>query len=293
MTTSDPSAASDSPAPYFGVFDLFKIGIGPSSSHSVGPMCAAHLFLVELLAGGLVEKINRIRVDLYGSLALTGLGHGTDTAVLMGLSGEQPETIDPDSVADKVAAIRESGAVVLPSGQAVAFHENRDLVFNRRITLDAHPNGIRFQAFASADAETPLLEATYFSVGGGFVVREGERPGAAPQAAVPFPFSSAKELLALAAQHGLCISGLMRENERALRSDAEVSDGLQRIWDVMQECVARGCRTRGTLPGGLGIARRAPGLLDSLAGRDAHEADPMAALDWVNLFALAVSEENA
>ncbi len=285
--------SDDQALPYFGVFDLFKIGIGPSSSHSVGPMLAANRFLSELSERGELSSVGRVRVDLYGSLALTGLGHGTDTAVLMGLSGENPETIEPDSVTAKLATIRDSGELKLGGDHSIPFEEDSDLVFNRRITLKIHPNGIRFQAFAQRTDETPCHEVTYYSVGGGFVVREGESQGGREIVDVPFPFSSAAELLRYAAERDCGISELMWQNEKAIRSEAAIREGLRKIWETMQECVRRGCRTRGVLPGGLGVERRAPGMLDVLTNRPDQPADPMSILDWVDMYALAVNEENA
>jgi len=289
------SEERQTPRPYFGVFDLFKIGIGPSSSHSVGPMKAAAAFVAELSENGQLDSTDRVRVDLYGSLALTGIGHGTDSAVLLGLLGEEPDRVDPDSMAEKVAQIREAGGVRLAGSRRVAFHQERDLVFNRHEFLKDHPNGMRFQAFGPEDDEL-LHEATYFSVGGGFVVRQGATAPArqTPPTAVPHPFASARELLDLAEQHACPISQIARENERAFRSDEEISQGLQRLWTTMQQCVERGCRQEGILPGGLNIRRRAPDLFRSLMERaESEHSDPMQVLDWVDVYALAVSEENA
>ncbi len=281
---------------YFGVFDLFKIGIGPSSSHSVGPMRAAEAFLLELQRRGLFDSVQRIRVDLYGSLALTGLGHGTDTAVLMGLLGEKPDQIDPESIPKKLDEIRKSGSVILGGKRLISFQEDTDLIFNRRKCLDAHPNGIRFEAFDQSDHDVPIHSTTYFSVGGGFIVREDEF-GIEPVeegVSVPFPFTSCRELLEIADRHGLSMSHISRENERAFRTDEQISDGLQLIWKTMQDCVERGIRNEGILPGGLGIERRAPGMFRVLQSRAEEElSDPMPVLDWVDLYALAVNEENA
>ena len=295
---SHPSANQktdkDTP-PYVGVFDLFKIGIGPSSSHSVGPLRAAGIFLAELQREKIVNEVRRVRIDLYGSLALTGRGHRTDVAVLLGLLGERPDEIDPETIADKVSKIRERGEINLGGGPTIPFDEDKDLIFNRTVALDAHPNGIRFQAFAEHSL-TPLHEATYFSIGGGFVIRQGqtvEANGEAPPP-VPFPFTSAKQLLELTTVHQCSISHIALENERTFRTPAEISAGLQRIWRTMQECVERGCRTEGILPGGLNIPRRAPGLFKALTARDeSWQRDPLDILDWVDLYALAVNEENA
>ncbi len=288
--------------PYYSIFDLFKIGIGPSSSHSVGPMRAAAMFLGELSERDLTTKVQRVRVDLYGSLALTGLGHATDVAVLMGLQGETPDQIDPALTAEKLEQIRSRSEIQLGGDHWIAFDEKADLVFNRRITLDAHPNGIRFQAFTDLQSEDACFEATYFSIGGGFVVREPPtnleeadvQSQSPPTVTVPYPFSSAREVLELTQRHGLAISDLARHNERALRPDEEISDGLDRIWRAMQHCVERGCHTEGILPGGLNIRRRAPALYRKLSEvNEEMNRDPMAILDWVDLYALAVNEENA
>ncbi|TWU15428.1 L-serine ammonia-lyase [Allorhodopirellula heiligendammensis] len=288
--------------PYYSVFDLFKIGIGPSSSHSVGPMRAAEMFLHELSERHLIASVQRVRVDLYGSLALTGLGHATDIAVLMGLQGEVPDQIDPELTAEKIQSIRQDKKLQLAGNQQIVFDENTDLVFNRRTTLDTHSNGMRFQAFETCDAVSPVYEATYFSIGGGFVIpaqitddeTTGIRSPASPEVPVPYPFSSARELLELTQQHGISISDLALANERALRSDEEIREGLDRIWKTMRDCVERGCRVEGILPGGLKIRRRAPGLFRKLSEQsDSEMRDPMTVLDWVDLYALAVNEENA
>lgn len=291
MATETPTTAS----PYFGVFDLFKIGIGPSSSHSVGPMRAAEAFLSELTDKRKFDQVHRVQVDLYGSLALTGLGHATDVAVLMGLTGETPDEINPDSVAGKLERIRESRQLVLGGRCKISFRESTDLIFNRRKTLDAHPNAMRLQAFANANANEPIHESTYFSTGGGFIVREGAQPACASDVPeVPYPFASGRELLELTEQHQCSFSDLARSNERVFRSDSEISDGLQRIWTVMRHCVERGCRTGGILPGGLNVERRAAALFQTLSGQDdSARSDPMHVLDWVDLYALAVNEENA
>ncbi|MCA9052392.1 MAG: L-serine ammonia-lyase [Planctomycetaceae bacterium] len=282
--------------PYFGVFDLFKIGIGPSSSHSVGPMRAAGLFLVELQEEGHLADVRRVQVDLYGSLALTGKGHQTDVAVLMGLQGERPDEIDPDTVPAKLTAIRDRCTLRLAGQHDIHFEEEADLIFNRSVFLDAHPNGIRFRAWNESPSGPPLLDTTYFSIGGGFVVREGQ-PAAAESPAqddVPFPFSSARRLLEWTSEQSCSISDLMLANELTFRTRSEIADGLDSIWRVMQECVERGCRTRGVLPGGLEVRRRAPHLHETLSRRsDETVRDPMSILDWVDLYALAVNEENA
>ncbi|HEY1064868.1 MAG TPA: L-serine ammonia-lyase [Pirellulales bacterium] len=295
---SPPAAtvADSANVPYYGVFDLFKIGIGPSSSHSVGPMRAAETFLRELHAAGSFERVGRVQVDLYGSLALTGRGHGTDVAVLMGLEGETPDQVETEAIPSRLAAIRESNMLALAGRKPIEFVEKRDLLFHDDVFLDAHPNALRFQAFDSEASAEPLLAATYYSIGGGFVVREGAATEAtSPNAPrVPFPFTSARELLQHAEGRGVSFSRIARENERAFRSDAELSAGLQKIWSVMAACIERGCRSEGVLPGGLHVERRAPAFLQALTERAASGTkDPLLVLDWVDLFAMAVNEENA
>jgi L-serine dehydratase len=281
------------------VFDLFKIGIGPSSSHTVGPMRAARMFALRLAADGVLARTARVQARLYGSLGATGKGHGSDKAVLLGLAGHEPDTVDVDAIPALLDAVRAQRRIMLPGGAAVAFDEKADLVFHRRESLPFHANGMRFLAFDAAGAE--LCQRTYYSVGGGFVVSDevaadGSRQKAiAPDTTVlRHPFHSGEELLQATARAGLTIAGLMRANERHWRTDAEIDAGLMRIWDVMQACVARGCRTDGVLPGGFKVKRRAPDLLRSLtANPEAALRDPLQVLDWVNLYALAVNEENA
>ena len=281
------------------VFDLFKIGIGPSSSHTVGPMRAAHLFVQRLQQAGQLAQTARLTCDLYGSLGATGKGHGSDTAVLLGLLGHAPDTVDVASVPGLLAAVRNSGQLVLPGGQHIAFAEATDLRFHRRESLPFHANGMRFTAFGADGA--PLDTRCYYSVGGGFVVSEqmaadGSRHQAiAPDTTVlPLPFHSADALMALCKQHGLSIAGLMRRNEQHWRDDAQINTDLLHIWQVMQDCVARGCATDGVLPGGFKVRRRAKALHLALTSSPANpQDDPLLVLDWVNLYALAVNEENA
>ena len=277
------------------VFDLFTIGIGPSSSHTVGPMRAARRFAERLEHEGLLDRAARVRVELFGSLALTGKGHGTDRAVLMGLEGETPEEVDPDSVAPRLAAIRGQERLALLGRRAVPFHEKEDLIFNRRELLPLHSNGMRFTAFGAAGEA--LDRRIYYSVGGGFVVNEGatgEGRLVEDTTELPFSFASAAELLRLSEEHGLAIWELMLANEKVWRGEAEIRAGLLRIWEAMQRCVERGCRQTGVLPGSLKVPRRAPALHQELTSRPEEALkDPLTVLDWVNLFALAVNEENA
>jgi L-serine dehydratase len=281
------------------VFDLFKIGIGPSSSHTVGPMRAARLFVLRLQHEGQLDATARIVTRLYGSLGATGKGHGSDKAVLLGLMGHEPDAVEVDTIPALLLAARSGGALSLLGTHTIAFAEKTDLVFHRRETLPFHANGMRFEAFDAAG--TTLAERAYYSVGGGFVVSDevaadgSKQKLIAPDATVlPFPFRSGAELLELAGRERCSIAELMRRNERHWRTDAEIDAGLLRIWAVMQACVKRGCETGGTLPGGFQVRRRAQDLHRQLcANPEAALRDPLQVLDWVNLYALAVNEENA
>jgi L-serine dehydratase len=274
------------------VFDLFSIGIGPSSSHTVGPMRAARRFVVGLDDDGLLAEVARVRVELFGSLGATGRGHGSDRAVILGLLGEEPETVETGGLPQRAAAILASGRIDL-LGKHPAGLAGQDLVLHRRQSLPLHPNGMRFAAFTAADE--PLRERTYYSVGGGFVVDEqavGPARIAADETEQRYPFGSAAELLDRCRTAGLPVSGVMLANEAAWRSAAEVRTGLLGIWGVMQACVRSGCTGEGTLPGGLRVPRRAPDLYRGLL-QEEPSADPLHVMDWVNLFAFAVNEENA
>ncbi|HEX8683510.1 MAG TPA: L-serine ammonia-lyase [Ardenticatenaceae bacterium] len=276
------------------VFDLFKIGIGPSSSHTVGPMRAARQFALLLEQHGLLDRTTRVSIELYGSLGATGKGHGTDTAVLLGLEGEQPDQIDPAIVEERLTRIRAGKSIRLLGTREIPFDEKPDLLFRRR-SLAYHPNGMTFTAYDHEGQES--LQKTYYSVGGGFVVEEGEASNGHQQpdeARLPYPFESGEELLALCRTHRLSISQLMLENEKAWRTEAEIRAGLLNIWRVMQECVRRGIETEGVLPGILNVRRRAPALFRQLtSGPGDPFQDPLTIMDWVNLFAMAVNEENA
>jgi L-serine dehydratase len=273
------------------VFDIFKVGIGPSSSHTMGPMRAACQFMHELERGGLIEATATLTVRLYDSLALTGIGHGTDRAILLGLGGALPESVDPNVIAPTVQRIRASGRIVLPGGREIAFDERTQLLMLSGERLPQHPNGMRFTALA-ADG-TPLLEQEYYSIGGGFIVRAGQDPAPSAEAGatVPYPFASARELLALCRDNGLEIFELMLANECALATEASVRNRLMHLWAVMQACVARGFAQNGVLPGPLKVRRRAPKLYRQLT--ESSNARPLEALDWVDAYALAVNEENA
>ena len=278
------------------VFDIFKIGVGPSSSHTVGPMRAAARFASHWLEEhGRIEQVTRVGCELYGSLALTGRGHGTDKAVLLGFEGNWPDEVDPDSIPATLDRIRGTGRLNLLGKREIDFNEKRDLVFNKRQKLPFHVNGMRFSAWNAAGEL--IATRDYYSVGGGFVVNPDEAAEdriVADTTAQPYPFTTGDELLAHCERHGLDIAQLMLENEKVWRSEADVRAGLLRIWQAMQGCVARGLRSPGTLPGGLHVKRRAPALLAELRDRpEASLRDPLTTLDWVNLYALAVNEENA
>ncbi|MEB3211031.1 MAG: L-serine ammonia-lyase, partial [Leptolyngbyaceae bacterium] len=275
------------------VFDIFKIGIGPSSSHTVGPMKAALQFITGL-ASDTLGQIQRIQVDLYGSLGATGRGHGTDTAVLLGLEGDAPDRIDPDTIEAKLSRIRTQQSIRLLGLYPIPFDEKADLTFHWK-SLPYHPNGLCFTAFGQD--EQVLSCKTYYSVGGGFVVDETAIATDGIQlhtTAVPYPFKTAAQLLDLCLTHDLSICQVMLENEKVRRSDAEIHAGLLHIWNVMQDCVKRGCHTEGILPGGLKVKRRAAQLYERLNSHpEASLADPLTVMDWVNLYAMAVNEENA
>ncbi len=276
------------------VFDLFKIGIGPSSSHTVGPMRAARMFAQALAQEGLLEATAHVKCELYGSLGATGKGHGSDVAVILGLMGHSPDTVEVDAVPILVQSVRASKTLALLGTRPIAFKEKEHLLMYRREVLAEHPNGMRFSAFNAAGE--PIKESKYLSVGGGFVVTAG-----APNEAVlteyqkvAYPFTSGDELLAICKQEGLRIGEVMWANERTWRSDEEIRAGLLHIWQVMRECVQRGLRIEGTLPGPYRVQRRAPLLAARLRERAERTlADPLSVLDWVNVYAFAVNEENA
>ncbi|HEU5026553.1 MAG TPA: L-serine ammonia-lyase [Spirillospora sp.] len=275
------------------VFDLFKIGIGPSSSHTGGPMAAAHRFARGLHRDGLLERTASVQAVLYGSLGLTGKGHGSDKAVILGLEGDKPETVDVDGVDDRLAVVRERKALRLFGSHDVPFVVGEHLVFERKESLPGHPNGMRFTAFDASGDE--LRSKVYYSVGGGFIVDEnatGADRIKPDDTVLPHRFDTAAELLDRCRETGLSISALMLENEKAFgRTEQEIRDGLLTLWHVMRACVTRGCTREGLLPGGLKVRRRAPQLHRQLSAEKA--SDPLHAMDWVTLFALAVNEENA
>jgi L-serine dehydratase len=293
------------------LFDLYKIGVGPSSSHTMGPMRAACRFARELEQGGKLENVERLRVDLYGSLALTGLGHGTDRAVLLGLAGNEPASIDPAAIESTVAEIRATRKIKLGSKREIAFDEVRDLLFRREMMFPPeaktkHPNGLRLTAFDQG--EKAIEERTFFSIGGGFIVEDGAYAAnaAGGEAPIPYPFKSAAELLESARAHGLKIHEVMMANECARlllenqgASDAELQERVRAridtIWQTMKGCIEHGVATEGILPGGLNVRRRAHRLAERLRQKEMEgkASDPLAPLDWVTVYAMAVNEENA
>ena len=277
------------------VFDMFKIGIGPSSSHTVGPMRAALIFVTRLQDEGVLSSVRRVRAELYGSLGATGKGHASDKAVILGLEGEAPDLVDPDTIDERLARIRASGKLLLLGMHEIDFAEKTDLIFLRRQSLPFHPNGMRLTAYGEDDVE--LASRVYYSVGGGFVVNE-DAAGAdrivLDDTQLPYHFLTGDQLLVQCAESNLSISSLMMENEKHWRSEAETRNGLLHIWKVMQACVRRGCENEGVLPGGMKVRRRAAELYRKLSSApEASLRDPLTTLDWVNLYALAVNEENA
>jgi len=273
------------------VFDLFKIGIGPSSSHTVGPMRAAQVFANGLKESGLLARVESVKAELFGSLGATGKGHGSDKAVLLGLEGEAPDLVDTEQVDGKLARIRAEQRLLLAGEHPIPFVEREHLVMHRRQSLPYHPNGMRIAAFDAAGEM--LTSKVYYSVGGGFVVDEsaaGADRIVADTTPLAHPFHSGDELLAQCREKRLSISQLMLENERAWRTDADTRAGLLRIWDVMQMCVRRGCEKEGIMPGGLKVRRRAAEMYRMLSGTpEASLRDPLTTMDWVNLYALAVN----
>jgi len=277
------------------VFEIFKIGIGPSSSHTVGPMRAALEFANKLAQSDLISKAQRITIELYGSLGATGKGHGTDKAILLGLEGEAPDLVDTTIIPDRLANIRASGQINLLKQFPLPFNEKTDLQFYRKV-LPYHSNGMRFKVFDANGTE--LLQADYYSVGGGFVVTgntASEDRLTDDDTCLPYPFKSGEALLKLCAAHRKPISEIMLQNEKAWHSEHEIRQKLLHIWQVMQECVEHGFHSEGILPGGMKVKRRAANLYGQLTGTIPPQTPgvPVGTLDWVNLFALAVSEENA
>ncbi len=292
------------------IFDLLKVGVGPSSSHTVGPMLATLQFVQELASAVEPARVHRLQVELFGSLALTGIGHRTDRAVIAGLSGHHPRTVEPQAI-DPLFAEVDAGQMLRWLGQhAIGFELHRDLLWHREQFLPQHPNGIR--CTASDQLSDVLLSQEFFSVGGGFVVtaaeltQQADRPSDHQverpfgQGGIPFPFRSAEELLSMCDASQLTIAQIVHANEAVVRTTMEIDGGIDEIWSVMQACIEAGCHHAGVLPGGLGIRRRAPRIFEKLTEAQRQydlegtvSADPLQRMDWVNLFALAVNEENA
>lgn len=275
------------------VLDLFSVGIGPSSSHTVGPMRAAKQFADGLKGGGLLSSTTRVQAELFGSLGATGRGHGSDKAVVLGLQGLDPETVDTFTADDQVAAAALNAELLVGGDHRVDFNWDEDVVLHRRKSLPAHPNGMTFRALDHTGAV--LNERSFYSIGGGFVVdgdADADARVVADDTVLPYPFTSADELLAICKREGMSISDVMLANELTWRSEAELREKLLALWAVMRECVDNGCAAEGILPGGLNVKRRAPSLFQTLTA-DTGVTDPLRAMEWVNLFALAVNEENA
>ena len=273
--------------------DLFSVGIGPSSSHTVGPMRAAKLFADGLKGSGLLSSTTRVQAELFGSLGATGRGHGSDKAVVLGLQGLDPETVDTSTADDQVAAAALDAELRISGDHRVDFNWDEDVVLHRRKSLPAHPNGMTFRALDHSGAV--LSERSFYSIGGGFVVDGDAGPDAqvvADETPLPYPFTTADELLEICRREGMSISDVMLANELVWRSEAELREELLKLWAVMRECVDNGCAAEGILPGGLKVRRRAPSLFRTLTA-DTGVTDPLRAMEWVNLFALAVNEENA
>ncbi|WEK04746.1 MAG: L-serine ammonia-lyase [Candidatus Devosia phytovorans] len=285
---------------FLSVFDVFKIGIGPSSSHTMGPMTAAKRFLDELRLGDWPRAKNArpaaLTASLHGSLAFTGIGHGSGRAVILGLCGEDPRHVDPDTMDDIIAAVEETGNVHPPLHPAYRFRPAVDLIFDKRNALPGHPNGLQFCAY-DTDGQL-LLRRAYYSIGGGFVVSAEElealKHASPAQADVPYPFANAKDMLAMAAGSGLSIAGMKRANEEASRSRLSLDRGVDEVWSAMDACITRGINQDGIMPGGLNVKRRARGIFSQLDAQwQRNELTPLMANDWLSLYAMAVNEENA
>ncbi|NKF52440.1 L-serine ammonia-lyase [Shewanella sp. WXL01] len=276
------------------VFDMFKIGIGPSSSHTVGPMKAGKIFMQNVADQGLLDKVDELQAELFGSLGQTGKGHGTGKAVILGLMGEDPETVDTDKVDDILAQVSNDQQLTLASGDKVKFTKENGITYHRRKSLPAHANAMTLYAFNQGEC---IYQRTYYSVGGGFILDEDEitAQDASPATPinVPYDFETATALLQICCDNGLSISSLMMANELSIASESEVKQGLWHIWQTMKQCVERGYQKEGMLPGGLKLRRRAPALYRRLKAEGRNSVDPLTAMDWVDLFALSVNEQNA
>lgn len=276
---------------YTSVFDLFKIGIGPSSSHTVGPMKAAGLFLSKLIDNQQFDKTIKIQIEFFGSLAFTGKGHHTDRAVLLGLSGFVPETVNPEKIENTIRTIKNSNVMFLNQEKEIPFDPEMDIRYNFTDTKPAHPNALEFTALSKN--EEIITQQLYYSIGGGFVVTEAEMNESSENETVdvPYFFSSGNELLEICNSQEILISEVVMENEKVFRSETEIKNQLSEIWKVMDGCIYSGLQTRGSLSGGLDVKRRAPELFESL--QKEKSTDPLDTMDWINVYAMAVCEENA
>jgi L-serine dehydratase len=277
------------------VFDMFKIGIGPSSSHTVGPMKAGKIFIQHVADINLLDQIDELRTELFGSLGQTGKGHGTGKAVVLGLMGQAPETVDTEAIDAILETVSTSQKLTLADGRQLTFTREAGVTFHRRKTLPAHANAMTLFALSKGEC---IYQRTYYSVGGGFILDEDEitqrnASPATPIEQAPYDFNSALQLLQLCCDNGLSISSLMMANEQSIASEDEVKQGLWKIWQTMKNCVERGYQKEGILPGGLKLRRRAPALYRRLKAEGRNNIDPLTAMDWVDLFALSVNEQNA
>lgn len=277
------------------VFDMFKIGIGPSSSHTVGPMKAGKLFMQHLANQGLLQNTDELRSELFGSLGQTGKGHGTGKAVILGLMGEDPDTVDTDAIDNILEQVSANQTLILADGRSVKFTRDNGITYHRRKSLPAHANAMTLYAYSQGEC---IYERTYYSVGGGFILDEDEitqtnASPATPIKSAPYDFDSASQLLDLCCDNGLSISSLMMANELSIASEEDVKQGLWEIWQTMKDCIERGYQKEGMLPGGLKLRRRAPALYRRLQAEGRNNMDPLTAMDWVDLFALSVNEQNA
>ncbi|QSX35495.1 L-serine ammonia-lyase [Shewanella avicenniae] len=277
------------------VFDMFKIGIGPSSSHTVGPMKAGKQFIAHLQQQGLLAQVDELQAELFGSLGQTGKGHGTGKAVILGLMGEEPETVDTDSIDAILQLVEQQQCLPLSTGRSVKFTREQGITFHRRKTLPAHANAMTLYALQQGQV---ICERTYYSVGGGFILDQDEilaknASPATPMKKAPYDFDTAAELVQLCHDNGLSIAALMMANETSQRAETQVRQQLWQIWQTMKQCVDKGCKKEGILPGGLKLRRRAAALHRRLKAESKHNVDPLNTMDWVNLFAMAVNEQNA
>ena len=278
----------------FSVFDLFTIGIGPSSSHTVGPMRAAKLFVDGLHQNGELQNVCRIKVELFGSLGATGGSHGSAKAVILGLLGQEPETVEVSKIDNILREVREERRLILNNYRAIGFDERTDLCMHRNNSLPFHPNGMKFSSYANSGTE--LTAKIFYSIGGGFVVDENAETQTKPlthQTHVPYPFTTGKQLLDIVEKTGDSISGIMRKNELTWRSKDDLELKLKDLWKIMEHSIDRGCQSEGLLPGGLKVKRRAKNLYRQLQATQANNKDSLEIIDWVTLYALAVNEENA